>query len=609
MPEMSVNTILLDDTCDIQRLLKLEQNKYEAIICLFWASPETKQLISRVFEGTCYSLGDIIENVDVLEKELTERVREICDKGPHYKGLAFRRYLSEEIFRSWFYPKVCVSAKRFLDGLALKVGRLQVNVVGSEQTWTIFERLSPDKGNDGALTLIPHAKRAEMCVRKPLQASIFKRVVRQVRGAKISGQWRSQVWNLIEKIDNDYEKRCAWNRFRKSATISSGIIVFFSSYLNNSRILQPFERLMPGPVHWIVTNYYSWMPISGQTRSINWIWDFGNTRGRDVTFKDDSIYHDCRSALGESGMLQDCQAAPKIIRNWSNGQLRSLANLTNCWEKYLEDVAPRLIVMANQWGIEGWFAEIAKRRGIPVLQVMHGVLGGYFHTQSPIISDRLVVPGEFWRNLWPKDEQAKVVVFNPSESIGKVKKRGSPDRRQITFFSWPLHSTPFYNSSEVMKGFMSVFHKLLSKGHHTVLVRAHPLENPSDFVKQWKKLYGPLPPRLRVGKHEPLNDVLAQTDVGLMFRSTVMLNCMANGIPILMPGWIDFGLNKVLKEIPGVFLADDVSSLESRLLEWIDDPPKVPERAVEYFAQTPDTGRESFVSLVNDLLASGRSSC
>jgi hypothetical protein len=86
-----------------------------------------------------------------------------------------------------------------------------------------------------------------------------------------------------------------------------------------------------------------------------------------------------------------------------------------------------------------------------------------------------------------------------------------------------------------------------------------------------------------------------------------MLNCMASGIPILMPGWIDFGLNEVLKEVPGVYLAHDFSHLESRLLEWIDEPPQVAEQAAEYFVRSPEAGRDAFCLLVEDLMTGQQS--
>jgi len=319
-PNINGHVLLLDDGCDLQRLIELKGcSKYDAVVCLFWAAPETRQHIAGLVGGTCHSLGDIVKNVDLLERDLTDCVQRFCDGGPKYRGLALRRYLSEEVFRSCLYSRICESTLEFLGDLRsdLKVERLEVDVMASDQAWGIFKRLSLSNGSSKCLYLIPHAQRSEVCVKKPFQMSTIKKLVRQFRGAKISGQWPAQIWNLIEKIDKGYGKRCSLSRFRKPCKISSGMITFFSSYLNNSRILQPFERLMPGSVHWIVTNYYARMPISDQAKQISWIWQFGNLQGNDRKFKDDTVLYDCQRELERNSLLVTCLSESKILQSWA----------------------------------------------------------------------------------------------------------------------------------------------------------------------------------------------------------------------------------------------------------------------------------------------------
>ena len=605
---MIPNALLLDDSCNVRKLVRIERKKYHAVVCLFWPSPETRQLISDAFEGTCCSPGDIVERVDLIEKELTEYVQRICDGGPKYGGLAFRRYLSEELYRSWLYPRICASTLKFLEELRsdLKVEQLEVDVIASDQAWNILERLALSSCRNGCLSLIPHAHRSKMYLKKPFQIGLIKKILRQLRGAQISGQWRAQVWNLIENVDKDHGKRCSLNRFRRPTKISPGMITFFSSYLNNSRILQSFRPLMPGPVHWIFTNYYARKPISNEVMPVSWIWEFGSRRNQENDFRDDTILSDCERASSQNGTSGTSLPESKILQNWNNGQLRSLANLTFCWKNYLEDVKPRLIVMANQWGIEGWFTEIARHHGIPVMQVMHGVLGGYFYTGTPIISDAMVVPGAFWQDLWPEREREKILVFNPMNYITNVERDRKRGGRTLTYFSWPLMNSTFYNFLELTDGFIEIFQRLLIEKKCEVLVRCHPLENPADFVRRWEVLHGHLPMGIRISKHEPLDCVLAKTDVALMFRSTTMLNCMASEIPILMPGWIDLGWNQALRSVPGIYLASDFSDLENRIKEWLDQSPEIPKETFEYFVQSPEQGRDAFCSLVEDLIAGQR---
>jgi hypothetical protein len=213
----------------------------------------------------------------------------------------------------------------------------------------------------------------------------------------------------------------------------------------------------------------------------------------------------------------------------------------------------------------------------------------------------MVVPGEFWRNLWPEHERHKILVFNPPELISRVKKDQTWRKKVLTYFSWPLHKSLFYSFSELSDGFMEMFRRLLTEETYEILVRCHPLENPSDFVERWKALQGSFPTRVRISKHEPLGDVLAETSVALMYRSTVMLNCLLNNIPVVMPGWINFGWNESLTNNPSICLANDFQGVELRIEEWLGKLPETNQGMVDYFVQSPGFGQDALCSLLRDL--------
>jgi hypothetical protein len=61
---VSTRILLLDESCDLHRLLDLKDySKYEAVLP-FLDCPETKQWITRSIGKMCYSLGDILKNAD-----------------------------------------------------------------------------------------------------------------------------------------------------------------------------------------------------------------------------------------------------------------------------------------------------------------------------------------------------------------------------------------------------------------------------------------------------------------------------------------------------------------------------------------------------------------
>jgi hypothetical protein len=159
----------------------------------------------------------------------------------------------------------------------------------------------------------------------------------------------------------------------------------------------------------------------------------------------------------------------------------------------------------------------------------------------------------------------------------------------------------FYNATELMDGFIHLFQKWLSTGRYTVLIRAHPLENPADFLARWRYLYGSIPPSLRISKNEPLSAVLDQTSLSLMYRSTVMLDCLARGIPLIIPDWIHFGWNDALRDVSGIYLAKDFSDLAGRTEEWLEQPPQMTREVVRYFIRPPGEGQAEIRSFLDEM--------
>ena len=330
---------------------------------------------------------------------------------------------------------------------------------------------------------------------------------------------------------------------------------------------------MPEPVTWVLANHSARRGISRQGCDYVWLWQYGHSSRRNQGIKEEGIF----SAEGEGShseiLLRKWMAQSPTWKRWRSVELSLLVTLTACWEEYLDQAKPRLIVMANQWGIEGWFTNIAARRGIPVLQIMHGALGGHLYTQTPIISNDLVVCGNFWRDLWVENQRPRILVGNPDGWIQKIPRRPSAGKRSLTFFSWPLSHARFYSFYELVDGFIHILQRVVKAKKYKITIRFHPRENPGEFVRRWRRLYGPLPSEIRLHKNEPLSKTLAETDVALMFRSTVMLNCLASGIPFVLPGWIDFGWNRLLQDIRGIYLAPDFPEVEKKIGEWLDQPP------------------------------------
>jgi hypothetical protein len=565
--------LVLDGTFDPDASETGGPARYVAIICLFWAAPATRAKISEGFRAPCYALADIVQGEMQWGKQVYDFIRPIVEGGPKYRNIPVRSYLEEALYRE-SHP-LCLLVK--VAGFIEELGRLK-GWTGIEVDARLSERVS------SALRAIL-SERDQISYRPilrddsgpPGRVSVFGRLRRRFGEAALTGEWRTQAFEFLEWIDKDYALRCRLGPLMRSH-VERGGITCFSSYSNNSRTISRLIGQFRLTVDWVVTNFSAATGIPQQAKNRSWIWRFAadelSQPGQIMT--EDSMLAETHSGDAEARQAAEWATSSGTWEKWRAVEFRLLARLTSCWEAYLEQASPRLIVMANQWGIERWFTQIARARGIPVLQAMHGVLGGYLYTQTPIISDVVVTYGEFWRELWPADQRHKMISLAP-QSVSRPTRHRVPARR-LTFFSWPLNNLEFYNAAELSGGFNEMFAFLIGIGM-AVTVRAHPLENPRDFVARWKEKHGALPGGLKVVKSESLERTLDDTDMALMFRSTVMLDCLARGIPVLMPGWIDFSWNDALRGLPCVYLARDFDDLRDQLLNWRVTPPETGDRS------------------------------
>ncbi len=605
---MSIKVLLLDESCDINTLLPEIHVCYNMVVCLFWAAPATKEKVEKLTGGKCVSMKEILRDAEQYELKVYAIVRKICEGGPKYEGLPWRFELAGQLYQECEQVIAIASALDILFAVHQqhRFDRVEVDYVLRAQNEIFLKMLYAASGEPTAIVFRVLAGEYHIAALSSGKPSLLKRIIRQFSNALVTGNWYAQLWFVIEKIDSRYEKRCKWNVPRHSVKISAGGATFFSSYLNNSRVLLGYEKAMPFRVRWLVNNYYAYKGVSPDSKTaIEWLWQYSSKLFTLV--EDQENISQGKEGVSVEEVFRAWLAKSSIWHTWRKVRLPSMCNLTDCWDRYLELVKPKIIVVANQWGVEGWFTRIARGRGMPVVQVMHGVLGGYFHTKTPIISDSFVVPGEFWKNLWPEDQRGKIIVFNPDGFIKQIRRESSYSKRRLTFFSWPLTQTPFYNFPEFIDGFIRIFQKILSSKNYEICIRAHPLENPSDFVNRWKRLYGALPHGLSIesGKKGSLDDVLRRTDIALMFRSTVMLNCLSNGIPTIMPGWIDFGWRKeLLQNVHGLYVARDFKDLEEILIGWLDSPPKIDSDTARFFIRPAGEGESEFRTMVNDLAAS-----
>jgi hypothetical protein len=598
----SLRILLLDERVDLSLLRECGDKAYDALICLFWAAPSTRRALSDLIGGPCYTLADLVGSDMAWGEKAYRWTAQVIHSGPCYMDTPWRTYLAEVLHGEFRLSQLLMMVADYVETLKRDWSAASVIVEGylDGRAGSLLTEIF---SNYSAVTYHPLAECFKTYRGTGRRSHLMVRLRERLHEACLTGDWRSQATDMMEWMDKTFQWRASIGRWTRRPEISTGGVTFFSSYLNNSRALSSFVDVMPGPVNWVLTNDSSRRGLPKGNSCHSWIWQFGPPPSVHENVRDDEVFKDeLRST--ETDFIERWVALNPVWQRWRSTELSLLTTLTRCWESYLEKARPRLIVMANQWGIEGWVSHLARRRGIPLLQIMHGILGGYLYTRTPVLSDAMVVPGEFWRTLWPSDERQKIIAYNTTQKRKQTTRKISPSKRRLTFFSAPLRSISYYNFSEFMDGFARIFEQILANHDHEIHVRVHPLENPADFVSRWKFVAGSVPANLKIGKHEPLESVLAETNLALMFRSTVMLNCLENSIPVIIPGWVDFGWNNALLEVPGVYLARSFSDLDAKIRQWLDHPPEMGGEVTDYFVRPAGEGEAEFTSLIRDLCKS-----
>jgi len=68
-------------------------------------------------------------------------------------------------------------------------------------------------------------------------------------------------------------------------------------------------------------------------------------------------------------------------------------------------------------------------------------------------------------------------------------------------------------------------------------MRIHPRDRIEIWETAWKKFKGSIPEQVRFDKGTPLELCLRETDLAIMIYSTVFLDCLRYGIPVVSLGW------------------------------------------------------------------------
>src|SRR5262249_48025480 len=114
--------------------------------------------------------------------------------------------------------------------------------------------------------------------------------------------------------------------------------------------------------------------------------------------------------------------------------------------------------------------------------------------------------------------------------------RTRASRPRVTLVTAPLDVLPFWNPQQAAREAAIVVSRLHRRGF-SATVRVHPRDRIVDWQAAFARAGSAVAADIEFENAPPLEQVLAKTDVALMFSSTVFLDCVARGIPVVSLGW------------------------------------------------------------------------
>ena len=523
----------------------------DTIACGFWSSVDSVRLIPGFDRKEVLSLNTTAKAYPAYVEKAYSLAHPIAENSPSYRGIrplvAWEEFLADSIL------KVLVIGD-FHQGLLDRHGPgPEVIFFSPNETQQAFSLFNEVRDKPFRIKILQHRETGSRGRGVLGRLREFRNVVRE---SKREGRWGQVFWQPVEVLDDRYRMRSSvWPRAR----FETGGRWFYGSYVNYTRVLRRHRSDLNGQANWVVNQDAATRGLQQDDRW-HYLWQFGKpSRTKDhESFLREAVNYLQTLPLDRDGFpLRDFARSSTSLSYLVTRILPSALSEVDLMDAFLKGAFPDELWVANQWGSEGELTMLANARGIPVTQVQHGALHRYFAVSS-ILSKRFLVWGSFWRDVVRAEESRKIEVFNPGLDIIPVeRKRTKPNGKRITFLTTPLHLGAFWNPDVTLQEVGALVKHLMQRGH-TVLIRIHP----SDRIEFWRRslegILGSIPPALRFSKEDSLVSVLQETDVAFMFFSTVFLNCVASGIPVIGLGWYPHIWQKPLERMGVVHFANSV---------------------------------------------------
>lgn len=292
---------------------------------------------------------------------------------------------------------------------------------------------------------------------------------------------------------------------------------------------------------------------------------------------------------GEEDLARNVFLRSAAFQTYLNRTLPLSCFHSRIFKNFLDDVRPEVVFVGNA-AFEGPLLQLARKRGIPTVLLQHGILGDYYQLMDQP-ADTLLVRGSFWKEFVAESMRPRTRILNVPTDIHPRQAVTKSTRSNILFLTSVDAALTHTHESDLREILTHLLIVADTSGRKLV-IRVHPME-PIGYYRRIAEqicVTRRLSPTVEYSQGPGLENVLLESAVAVTYASTVFLDCLRLGIPIISFAWHDFSY-KALIERHGVFhFARDFADLDRLVREALAGQLSVSSEYQSFLA--PTTSRE-----------------
>lgn len=354
----------------------------------------------------------------------------------------------------------------------------------------------------------------------------------------------SQVKEIfLDKYDPGYRWRSRFSRRRPSC--AEPVVLVPSAYENVSRMAAAYAQLLPQQAFLTVTTRQSGRrfvpPPNVQLRNlveyakaVTPIDEITSLRERWTKLKTDFASHPDLHVLSRAGVLEPF-----------SGWIRDGIFVRDAWREVLQREPVCGVLCGDDSNRYTRLPVLlAARRKVPTVDFHHGALdGGYLLKDLPC--DVYLAKSEMERDYLlgvcglPAE---RLAIGAPSPPSARLARPDSPPQRTSAILFSEPYEVAGMRAEEVYRELLPPLCRLARENGHGLIVKLHPFESRSQRRRMVSDILSPDDRALVTVVDGPLTDeLMSQAWFGITIESTTVVNCLQNGIPCFLCGWLTLG--------------------------------------------------------------------